>query len=122
MANYAQAVKKEDPVIIHTKRERSVTPDDPKWFACSRHKPCAVAPPHVSAIMQHFIDQHGEGIYELYWSIRARYEAHGTPLNVDYNGFLELFLNNLHMEEIDDDGDEDDCDGHDKVIGGGFEA
>lgn len=54
-----------------------------------------------------FLDYNGELIYDFYRDLRQHFENTGLLKKIDYNGFLDIFLDNIQFIEIDHDTDDE---------------
>jgi hypothetical protein len=54
-----------------------------------------------------FLDYNGAIIYDLYFELREYFSGSEYFQKVDYNGFLDIFLNNTMFEELPDDSEDD---------------
>jgi hypothetical protein len=53
----------------------------------------------MSSVQQMFVDEYGPLIYDLYYEFRNQYCAFGLFKKVDYNAFLDIFLDNITITD-----------------------
>jgi hypothetical protein len=64
-------------------------------------------PPLLTHSQLVFLDINGETIYDLYYELRDSFNNAGLFHKIDYNGFLDIFINNIKFEQPSDESDDE---------------
>jgi hypothetical protein len=64
-------------------------------------------PPLLTHSQLVFLDINGEIIYDLYYELRDSFNNAGLFHKIDYNGFLDIFINNIKFEQPSDESDDE---------------
>lgn len=103
--SYAATVKKVDPVVSTIEPYKDVTNEDLNTMFQFGRTPTLTK--KFNAIEMKFLDYASEYLYDIYYELRehSKDDAHFSVL--DYNGFLEMIMNNISLEQVLDSEEDD---------------
>lgn len=110
MASYISVVKVEQQVVMpQTSNDIIINSSDIALFCSNMYNQTKTIKNNKMFTNNQFVfyDINGEAIYNLYYLLRQKYKDSGLFHDVDYNGFLDIFINNISFEELQVDSDDD---------------
>jgi hypothetical protein len=108
MNSFANIVSKNDEVYVKTNKTIEIESDEHLRYVlnnCNSYKAQVSSEGLITELQQRLLDKYSEDIYDLYRCLREKYKDKGLFHKVDYNRFLDIFLNSVIVEEVNDDND-----------------
>lgn len=108
MSSFASVVSKTPEVGTSSKTKIIENDEELKHILSSFSKPLDQPPQaKLSEAQVNFIETHSEHIYDMYRDYRECYQEHKLMNVVDYNGFMDIILNNIKLTPQQDMNDKD---------------
>lgn len=108
--SYANILKSVEEVVIQKEtRQQPLKELGVFLHELNQSKTKQVDKPNVELTMpqSEFLDYCSEMIFDLYYDLRQEYSDYGLFHVIDYQGFQEIFLKNIRIEEVYDPSDDE---------------
>ncbi len=108
--SYANIVKSVEEVIIQKETQQKPLKELDMFLQelnQSKSKQIKVKNVELTTSQSEFLDYCSATIFDLYYDLREEYSDFGLFHRIDYNGFQDIFLNNIRIEELYDSSDDE---------------